>query len=70
MLGGVPGGRQGPVPAQPARPSMEEVGFGSSDDVSWEVSEYSGHHGEVLHVIVGLEQSVALQHSRDKGRAS
>ena len=47
---------------------MEEVGFGSSDDVSWKVPEYSVHHGEVLHVIVGLEQSVALQSNRDKGR--
>ena len=46
----------------------EEVGFGSSDDVSWKVPEYSVHHGEVLHVIVGLEQSVALQSNRDKGR--
>ena len=70
MLGGVPCCRQGPVPAQPAGSTMEEVGFGSSYDVRGEVSEYSGHHGEVFHVVVSLEQSVALQHSGDKGRAS
>ena len=70
VLGGVPGCWQRPVPAQPPRPCMEEAGFGSPDYVRREVSEYSGHHGEVLHVVVSLEQSVALQERRDKGRAS
>ena len=70
VLAGVPSCGQRPVPAQPPRHAVEEVCLGPPHDVGGEVAEDPGHHGEVLHVVVRLEQRVALQHHRDKGRNS
>ena len=61
VLAGVPRGGLRPVPGQPRGPRLEEAGLSSSDNVGREVSEYSVHHGQVLQVIVGLEQCVPLK---------
>ena len=61
VLAGVPRCRLGPVPGQPRRPRLEEAGLGSSDNVGWEVSEDPVHHGQVLQVVMGLEQGVPLK---------
>ena len=50
-----------PVPSQSSSSRLEEAGLGSSDNVGWEVSEDSVHHGQVLQVIMGLEQGVPLK---------
>ena len=67
VLGGVPGRGEAPVPAQPPRHGVEEACLGPPHDVRGEVTEDPGHHGEVLHVVVRLEQRVALQHRQDEG---
>ena len=41
--------------------TLEEAGLTPAEDVVWEVPEDPGHHGQVLQVVVGLEQRVALQ---------
>ena len=61
MLGGVPGRGLPPVPAQPSCHPVEELGLGPPHHVGGEVAQDPRHHRQVLHVVVGLEQSVALQ---------
>ena len=59
VLWRVPGGRRRPVPGQAARPV--EAGLGAADHVSGNVAEDPAHHGQVLQVVMGLEQCVALK---------
>ena len=61
VLAGVPCGGPGPVPGQPRAPRLEEAGLGPSDNVGREVSEDPVHHGEMLQVVMGLEQGVSLK---------
>lgn len=59
VLGRVPGRRHLPVPRQPT--VVEKVCLGPPDYVGRELPEDPRHHGQVLQVVVGLEQRVALQ---------
>ena len=59
VLGRVLGRREAPVPGQP--PTLEVGGLAPPDDVVGDVPEDPTHHGQVLQVVVGLEQRVTLK---------
>ena len=61
VLAGVPRGGRAPVPGEARGARREEAGLGAPHHVRGEVAEDPVHHGEVLQVVVGLEQGVALQ---------
>ena len=59
VLAGVARGGQPPVPGQPP-PGLEELSLGAPDELLGEMAQDAGHHGQVLQVVVGLEQCVTL----------
>ena len=61
VLAGVARGGRAPVPGEARGARREEAGLGAPHHVRGEVAEDPVHHGEVLQVVVGLEQGVALQ---------
>ena len=62
VLGRVPGRGLAPVPGKSPARLAEEVCLGPADGGGRKLSEDSGHHRQVLQIVVGLEQGVALNH--------